>query len=348
MRRTHSIGLDISDRSIRFAHLEGSKKGPHLKEWKNLVVPEGVIEDGIIREPRVLSTLLEKLMHGRDRHHREVIVSLPERQCFVKTITVHENHHPVNTRVMKEIQEDLPYELDEVLTDWQVMKRIQSGLTASFSILFVAAPKTIISAYEDALQNASLLPVALEVESLALARALLLWTGESSNVLIVDAGRSMTSLVLCAGDSIQLTIGTREFSGEKCTMEIAKHNSISPEEGEKMKKEFGITESNEKACIKSLESMREVLQTVLSYQESRSSDHAPIDHVILTGGSANMLGLNEYLAKTTGRDVALANPLANLSAGVSDPSIQHALLSYATAIGLALRAFQPADDRLTL
>ncbi len=74
-------GLDIADQSVKYVTLVPSENGYEISNYGNVQLPEGIIVDGNITDPRRLSTILSDIREKGDLHH--VRVSLPTSHSFI-------------------------------------------------------------------------------------------------------------------------------------------------------------------------------------------------------------------------------------------------------------------------
>jgi type IV pilus assembly protein PilM len=68
-----------------------------------------------------------------------------------------------------------------------------------------------------------------------------------------------------------------------------------------------------------------------------------VDHVLLAGGAATLVGLAERVREVTGFDSMVVNPfdLMHLGAGLSAERLAREAPAYLVACGLAMRRFHP-------
>jgi type IV pilus assembly protein PilM len=78
----------------------------------------------------------------------------------------------------------------------------------------------------------------------------------------------------------------------------------------------------------------------VKYYQDRNDKQPPISQIILSGGSASMPGLAEFLQEQVGLTVVLGNPWSQLQTKHVAPPRDIETPMYTTAIGLALREVQ--------
>lgn len=338
-----SVGFDFSDSQIRFVECEQKKRKIVLRHALQQPIAEGVIEQGIVRKPEQLTQAIGALFKGeRQFRQREIVASLPERQCFLKTMIVHPNQHSFRDLVAKEARNHVPVPLEDLSWDEQIMEKITHGLTYSYLILFAGIPKKILEPYEQCLLSARLIPAACEVDAVACVRALLPWDQPPSPTLIIDIGSSATTLTIVDQHAIQFSVTFDIFSGNACTRAIAKDGLISEIDAERLKQQKGLNDNHVRASLEeTLKLLNEELVKISVYYHHHCEPDCKLEQLLLTGSGSGLPGLTEWLQSQRPEHVALANPLLH----VESPSHAKTLLtnphSFTTAIGCALRPFQP-------
>jgi len=208
---------------------------------------------------------------------------------------------------------------------------------------------------------AGLEPFALEIESLAIVRALIKNETTTSPVLFIDFGATKTSFIIFSGHSLRFTSSIL-VSSNNFTEIIAKSMSISPEKAEDLKIKHGLTgkisskkKTNKKeerkifeALIPALVDLTQQIKKHLEYYQTHSSHehlspgNKKVSKIILCGGGSNLKGFPELLSMELKLPVEIGNPWTNISPGKieSKQLTNEQFLGYSTALGLALRAIK--------
>lgn len=333
-----SIGLDISDRNVRFVELECRKKIISLRHRDEIHLGDGIIVDGIIQKPTALQLAIKDLFKGeRLFKEREVVYDLPEQQSFLKTIIVTPNQNHFESLVQKEASNHFPYPLTDLLWDYQIIEKIPHGLTHSYRILIAAIPRAIALPYEHAILSCRLTPAAAEIESLAIARALLPWDKPIPPTLIIDIGSVSTCFIVVDQHALQFTTTISTFGGSLISKAIAEGLHIQPAAAEKMKQ--SLTEDRvSKIGKKILMSFLDEIHRVIDYYEHHCEPDCSIISILCTGSGSQWKGLVEEIEKNVKKTTRLGSPDLHFSS--SKPNEGRSLHSYTTAVGLCLRNFQ--------
>jgi|JI10StandDraft_1071094.scaffolds.fasta_scaffold38196_6 type IV pilus assembly protein PilM len=336
-----SVGLDISDQSVKYAELVPSRGSLVLGRHGALSFPEGVIVSGKVVDPAKLGTTLLALR--TKEKIRAVRVSLPEEQVYVFRIRVTGvPYQNLRSAVELQLEEHIPIAVKDAVFDFDCVESHDDG----FDVQVVATSKDILDGYLKALAIAELTPLSFELEAQALARAVTP-SGDTSTSMVIDFGATRTGISIIH-KGIVLFTSTIAVGGNGVTSAISRALSISFDEAEKMKHAIGLSEREQNreafgAMVGTLSALRDEINRSYTYwhteKNDEGNDRPRIESIVLSGGNANLPGLTEYLASSLRMPVATANPWVNIT-DFSEyiPAItKKEALAYATAIGLALK-----------
>ncbi len=370
-----AFGLDISDSSIKIAKLKRRGKDFDLACFGEELIPEGIIENGEIKDEQALVTLIKKTLakvKGEKLKTKEVIASLPDEKTFLRVIQLPKMApEELAKAVLFEAENHIPIPLKESYFDFEAIDPMVDHLDHC-DVLIVAAPKNIVDSYTRVIRLAGLNPYAFEVESLSISRALIKNLITVNPVLLIDFGATRTALIIFSGRSIRFT-SLLSFASEKLTQDLASGLKISAEEAEKIKIDYGL-ESKIKVQLQEKtgdfklekeitedEKILNVLDSSLSqlvleikdfldfYYSHQSHEHLPparneIKRILISGGGANLKGFDRYLAKKLGISTMIGNPWTNILAEPQNRIPEEYLrrsLAYAKTLGVALRGALP-------
>ncbi len=342
-------GLDISDLSMKYVSFDKTKKNKIiLSAFGEITYPEGIIANGQIKDEQKLTDELAKwrVKEKKNIPSPFVALSLPEEKSFIRAVKIPRvRREDIANAIRWEIENQIPLPLEEVTYDYEIITNAHTNQD-QLDIIITAFPRDILLAYVRAVKAAGLIPYAIELESQSLTRACV--QSSQDNVVIVDVGRTRTSLVLFAGGAILYT-STIEYGGLIFEQYIAKQLGIRMEEARQLKIDIGLDKTRQNgevymALIPAITAIGDEVSRALAYYQGHSLSiqvAAPaIQTVLLSGGDANLRGLDTYLASVLKINVERADPFSiikNKSAHTIPPLTRHDALAYATAIGLALR-----------
>lgn len=340
-----SVGVDLSDASVRFLELIPKDNGFALGRYGEKSIPEGIVAGGEITNKEKLKEILSEMRKEHNLHF--IRVGLPEEKAYLfKTEVPSGGTEEIYTNLESQLEENVPISPAEAVFDFDHIKT-ESPSANHLSVSVSVIPQKIVEGYSTLFQEVGLMPLSFEIEAQAIARSVVP-SGDYGTYMIVDFGKTHTGLSVKSEGVIRYT-STIEIGGMALTNALQKSFSISLEEAEKMKKQKGLDKAAENrnvfdSLITPIGAWRDEINRHFIYWHTtkdpkKNAPEKPIQKIILCGGDANLTGLTEYLTSTMKVRVELANVWGNVfSFDQYIPPIKAAdSLRYATAIGLALR-----------
>ena len=343
--KINAFGLDISDSSIKVLQLSQEQRKLQIKAFGDMALMPKVIENNlIINEQRLAENILRAVGAAGKISTKHVICSIPEVKSFVRIIKVPKMpESEIEGALPYELEQDIPIPIDQVYMDWQIIEEQSDAL----QLLVAAAPKNYVDSLIASLHIAKLVPVAMELESFATARALIGAENLTKQVLVVDASTTQTSFIILKKGIIEYTSSV-SFAGSAFTESIARVLAVPMADAEKLKRLVGLSGENEKrdeirkAVYPILDNIIDEMKNVMRYFEQHSPG-SQIDTIIFCGSSAKLQGLVEYVSRRLNlgaahpiNHITLGSPWVNLR-NLQNPLAPDASLGYVTATGLAMR-----------
>jgi len=336
--RLPAVGFDISDQSLKYIKLRREKKELRLVSFGKKAFPAGIIEAGQIRNPDALIKFLRDFR--RELKNDYLIVALPEEKIFIGTIQMPLiKEEEIRGSLELQLEEHIPLQAKETIFDYEIIKNTDKDHKEDhLDVSFTAAPASLVAPYCNVLKEAGFMPLVFETEPHALVRALI--KPEDKRVqMILDFGKTRTSFFIAIGHRIGFT-STTKTAGESLDKALSKAHSMTLEEGDKLKKEKGLSPPLMPVISEIRDEIKKHIDYWKSHRDEHNNPHRDIEKIILCGGDANLIGLPEYLSRELCLSVEMGNTWINLT-DFEDyiPEIEFKdSLMYATAIGLALRS----------
>ncbi len=339
-----AFGLDISDLSLKIIQLKKSGRFLELASFGEIRMKPGIIEQGDIKNEKALAENIKKAIknvRGEKMRTRRVVVSLPEEKAFLQVIQLPlMKEEEIQKAVYFEAENYIPLPIEKVYLDSQIISC--DTKTNKLNVLIAAMPKTTIDSYVSVLKDSNLEPVALEIESMSISRALVKDKTDSQALVLVDLGENRTSFSIFFDQSLKFTT-TSQISAKNFSEIIAQSSKISFQEAEALKIKNGIGNSkpgkkNAAALSSTLKELVDLSEKYINYCQSQYCQK--VAKVLLCGGGANLKGLADFLGKNLKTPVELGNPwinITNIQSKRDGLLPQEEFLRYTTALGLALR-----------
>ena len=347
-KKTNAFGLEIEDGSLKAFRLDKKGDEYEILAFGKKDIKKGLIEEGVVINAKELALEVRDLMNsseGRPIKCRQVILSIPETKAFIRTIKIPKmSREEAEEAVKWETEANIPIAVDMVYLDWQV---IRSGENQE-EVLVVAVPKSVVDAYCDAMSQAGISPIAVEVDIIATIRSLTTAENNREPILIVDIGAEKTSLAICK-DQIPYFTSSIPLSGKTFTDAIQKELGVSKEKAEEIKYKYGLGRMRQddtlfKVYDPLLENLASEIDRSINFYSESINAGEKVEDIILSGGGSLMIELVDYLNEKVKKRVTLGNPFISLKIKKGSPApSSDDILSYATSIGLALRNFSYDD-----
>ncbi len=328
------FGLDIGSGSIKASWIKKEKEKLRLLALGEAPTPVGVTE--IASEQIRLAETVKKLVADLEIRTKLVAVALPETKVISRILVFPPmKEEEVYKAIFYEAETFIPYPLEEVQIDYQIIE----SSSAQILVFVAGAPKKIIQQYEDLIQKAGLIPMALETTATALGRTF----GNTSPqaMMVLDLGSKSSTMVVTKRGFVFFT-RTIPIGGEAFTRAISISLGMETFKAEEYKKTYGFQvgkweDKIRKALGEVFERLgEEIRKGMLSFKEEWRED---VKFLVVCGGGASLPGLTDELLKVLGVEVQIGQPLAGIETEGAKIMIgeQEGLSRFAVAVGLARR-----------
>lgn len=333
-----ACGIDLSDRAVKFVLLRNYGGKLRLAKFGERELPPGAVEGGVIKQREVLVDVLRQAREETGTPY--VGVALPEERGYVVEMDIPAGRGiDLRETIELHLEERVPIEAAKAIFGYEE--------TGGGSVAVSVVERDFSEEYHDILSEAGFIPTAFELESQAIARAVLPRNSETT-AMIIDVGREQSNLSVVTGKVVRLAASVN-LGGNVLARAIREDLGVSDEEAEKLKEEEGLLRQDAQrspffSIIRMAAVLRDEIFQRISYwnsDRSKNGNVAPVGLTLLCGGNANVPGLAEYLTGGLGVPVALANPWVNIASfdEYIPEMTRREALKFCTAIGLAQKSF---------
>lgn len=337
------FGLDIGHDTVRVLQFEKvSQETLQLKGYGSVTFDPSAIEDGVIVKPELIAkaalNLFRKELIG-DISTKRVAVSLPASHAYTRAVQLPVmSQKDIADAVQAEAEQYIPAAIDDLYLDYTKLREDQNGI----EVFVVAMPKKIVDSYLLLTHMLGLEPVLFETTIGASAQ--LFSHDKQSDIpsVLVDFGGKDTDITVFNHGLV--VTGTVAFGGDDITNTMVRTLGVTPREATMLKSEYGLSPSAvqkqvRRALEPSLALLMKEVRRAIRYYEQRYTKEPPIGQVVITGGSANMPGLADYLTEQLRLPVRSFDPATHIDFGQLRPFYIADRTSYVTVAGLA--SFSP-------
>ena len=278
---------------------------------------------------------------------------------FVKLPSVGEEQ--VDSIVKFEAQQNVPYPIDEVVWDYQL---VDSGDSAQVEVVIVAIKADLLDEINDAVEGSNLKPAIVDVAPMALYNAFrYTYSDLEGCTLIIDIGARTTNLIFIEPNKV-FSRSIVNQGGNTITQAIAKDFGEPFVAAEERKRRdafvslggsYADPDDPEVARVSkivrnSMTRLHSEIARSISFYRTQQQGKAPA-RVLLCGGTASLPYMREFFHEKLQLPVEFFNPLRNVAvegAHLNLEAVGHHAHTLGELVGLALRGVSSCPMELNL
>ncbi len=339
-----AVGLDISADAIRFIELEQKKKGMIVSRFATRNFPAEIITDGHVRDKKKLQDAITELAH--EYHLSFANIALPEEQAYLANIRIPRvSPKELRDTIELRLEENVPIPAADAIFDYVIIDDAGNQHKDMLDVVISVLPRLVVEESLEIFRGTGIIPKAFELESQATARAIIP-AGDNGTFLVADIGKMVTDVFVVASGVVQFS-AILDIGGHHITPAIEKAMEVTHDEAEALKVKYGLVGGAKEVALHNamLPALLDLRTRLIRHYEYWQTHHGEkvggnIECIYLTGGGANLRGIEEYLSMETDVKVVVANPWVNVRSFEEyiPPLTLHQSHGYAAAIGLALRS----------
>jgi type IV pilus assembly protein PilM len=241
---THVIGLDIGSSTIKAVELRRSGSTIHVMGRPVAVpTPDKAVEGGVIVNSNAIASTIHDLLTRGGFHTKKVIASVGGDTSVVVRITEVPKMpaKELDEAVQWELDRQTPFPIDQTFYDYSVVHHPDADPNAqNMDVLLAVAQEDMVNAHVDTLQAAKLLPVAIDVEPTAIARALVETADgayDDQTVCVLHIGRTL-SMIIVVRKGLLSFVRTVPTGGEALTERVRQDFMNDAVRAEQVKRQF--------------------------------------------------------------------------------------------------------------
>lgn len=338
------LGIDIGAFSIKIIELSMLGKKKRLENYIKFTFPlkdpslKLFHKENLNLLSEKASNVLNAILQKAGIKEKNAAFALPDFCSFITSFELPPmNEKEVAQAVEFEARHHIPLPLSEVTFDWQIIEKEEIASELKLKILLVAIPNKVLWDYQKMVNLTQIELKGMEAEIFALIRACIPESLEQKPVGLVDIGWKSTTVSIVENKVLKAS-HSFDISSNTLTKILSSSLKVDLDQAEKLKTKYGLDPNRkdvQKILIPEINSLAFEIDKVC--QNFNQNENRKIDNIILSGGTANLFGLKEYLEVKLKKQVQIANPFGNFS---SPPILQHRLKelnpSFAIAAGVAL------------
>lgn len=295
------------------------------------------------------STLIKAVCKEAKTVSKIAVASLPVSSVFHAMVTLPMVKKDEFDRILKaEIKKLLPYPLEEMALEYEVLPGKGDGGDHEQRVLVNAAPRALVVFYTEVFKMAGLQLDSLEPESIALTRALL--GRDTSPSMLIDIGADRTNFFIVE-QAFPITHHSIELGGDRINQIIAQVLNVEVPLVEQMKRDLftSILEDKQNSLLSREVFLalfdpiidpiiKEIEYSLELYMRQSNNQGRRPEKIVLSGGSAFFPYLTEKIEEKFKLKCYVGDPWGRVVYQEGLRPIIHSIAPrMAVAIGLALR-----------
>lgn len=345
------LGVDIGTTSIKVVEVKPGEQLPavinygFLDSSSYLSRANQVLQTSTLKIFEKEAAELLKLVIGEMKTKTtEALASLPMFSAFTTTLDFPEMPPSELAKAIPfQAKQYIPLPLAEVAVDWMKIGEFEDDKGYKHQrILLISVPQETIKKYQKIFKQVGLSLKALEIESLSLAR--IFGGSDPTPTVVVDIGSRSTSIAFIEDGQLKFSKQS-DFAGASLTQALAVSLGINPLRAEELKKERGVVGTGPNYELSTImlpfldAIINEVKKARYSYEE-QFHEARKVERIVLSGGGANLLGIEKYFEREMALPVLKAAPFVKFE---YPPAMEPLTLELnpllSVALGLTLREF---------
>lgn len=238
------VGLDIGTQMIKVVEARGAGKNLQITAIGMEKTPPGAVQQGIISDPKELGAFIKKLLSKSGiGSKKSVSAAAGAAAVVVRVIEVPRMTPTELAETMKwEVERHIPFAANEVEMSYQAIddpKAAADENNPNMEVLLAVAQRDMVRTHLETLQAAGLNPVAIDVEPLAVGRAMINLSMSdllARNIAVVNIGASNTDVGIFKSGILRFP-RTIPLAGDNFTRAISDHLGLPMEDAEDEKRD---------------------------------------------------------------------------------------------------------------
>lgn len=334
------FALDIGTTAIRVVELSRSGHNWTLQRYGVASVDMKIATSDSPDDQRKLAEVIMTVIGQSGIKSKNVVLGIPSNKMFATVVDMPNlSKDELTSSIKYQAEQYIPMSLDEAKIDWALLGKSINDANKN-EVLIASVANSFSEARLDLIEGLGFNVIAMEPDSLAIARSLLA-PGVSDARIMVEIGDFATDVVVTYGESPRL-IRSIPTGMEAIIKSAAQNLNIQPDQARQFMMKFGVQPDKlEGQIFRAVESTLdqfsiEVEKSVKFFQTRYPTVQIP--SMIVSNYGVTVPGMAEYLANKVSIKVELGNPWQKVHVSANDQVKLQALSSqFAVAIGLAER-----------
>ncbi len=243
-RGTHVLGVDIGNAILKVVELRLSGRGIELVGTPAVApTPPGSVTGGVVTDADAVAQALRAMISSHGLKARLAVSAVGgDTSCIVRIADMPRMSSKELAEAVKwELDRQTPFPVDSVIYDYEPIEHPDLPVDEqTMQVLLAVAQEDMVNAHIEALRGAKLAPLAVDIEPLAISRALVNSVdGKYADQVVVlcDIGATKTGIYIVRKNTLNF-VRTVPTAGEALTSAIRQNLAEDEKQAEQFKCQF--------------------------------------------------------------------------------------------------------------
>lgn len=358
-----AMGIDIGNHATKAILLEQDTDTIVAHYAAHVPTPPDALQNGVLVGQREVAAQLRQIVRQSGFDIRTASLAIPIDQLIVRSIDLPAmDGDALRTATRFEARKYLPYPVDQAeVVIIPLGQTTDSEGTPRMRALLAAAPRAVVRSRAETLEMAGLEVASIDIEPLSLMRAFSIHDTQQGMIrggqpfVYVHLGQKSSGMCVIQDTNLRF-VHAISWGSSRLTQALATSLDCTPEEARAIKESrdaaisldgnfsWGTPDDRHESGVlmPEFERLGREMQRLLNYYRSlypERSYEGILDRLIISGGEANVKGINSFFSELFKLEVIVRNPFQSFETRLQSASflaIDGHNHSFSVAIGLAL------------
>ncbi len=323
------ISIEVTDTFTYVAEVDYQSKKPRLYNCVTLLTPEGVFDDGYIREPEAFAKFLLPEFTRANMRSRHVVFSISSSRIANRDVVIPEvKPNKIMQLLTANASDYFPVDVSTYRLGYNILTSDGSEEQKGMKLLVLAVPNDLLKTYYRLADCLNLKLQAMDYIGNALVGMFSPVLSDAPSLSIkIDDSSSVITIFKNKKSVLQRSIG---YGVLDAMTTLCEEMDIDMDEAvERLRRYDHFNPGAEPDLGEDIEMLANGIARVVDYYNSRNEEK--LSHIYMTGFAADFAGLGEYISETTGLEVSVITDFFGLV-----PTDHASIGNYVAAIGASL------------
>lgn len=296
------FALDIGSSAVRVVQLRGSGSSRSLVKYGAAPIDVKIALSDAPADQKKVSDLVSALVAEVGLTTKNVVVGLPSNKTFVTIVDLPKmNEQELKNTIKYQVEQYIPMSADEAKIDAVIIGDSPVD-TTKMEVLLASVTNKFSEQRMDMLESIGFDVIALEPDSLALARSLTPVNATNAQ-MIIDMGEYSTDIIITLAGSPRL-VRSIPSGGQSLTKAAMQNLNVDENQARQFVYKFGLDQSKlegqiARALTTAVDVVSTEVQKSIKFFNTRYQS-TPISMIVTSGAATLLPGFHQYLSAAAG------------------------------------------------